>query len=127
MDLPRPAKHPRRESVVPMINVVFLLLIFFLMTAQISPPEPFEVNPPESSAKAPADGDRILYVSAEGELAYGDLRGESVFEGFGEFGENEALMIRADKDVEAGQIAALLPKLATYGVHRVKLVSAMRR
>ncbi|NHX27772.1 biopolymer transporter ExbD, partial [Escherichia coli] len=42
-------QHPRRdrgENIVPMINVVFLLLIFFLMTAQIGPPAPIDVTPP---------------------------------------------------------------------------------
>ncbi len=126
MDLPRPARRPARESVVPMINVVFLLLIFFLMTAQITPPEPFEVNPPESSAEAPADGRHILFVAADGGLALGDLRDDAVFAGLGDLGENEALMVRADKAVEAGRIAALLPRLAAQGVRRVKLVSVAR-
>ncbi|MGR3522560.1 MAG: biopolymer transporter ExbD, partial [Paracoccus sp. (in: a-proteobacteria)] len=31
-----------------MINVVFLLLIFFLLTAQIAPAPPFDVTPPDS-------------------------------------------------------------------------------
>jgi len=109
-----------------MINVVFLLLIFFLMTAQIAPPEPFEVTPPESSAEAPAEGRQILYVSAGGEMALGDLRGEAVFGGLGDLGENEPLMIRADKALEAREIAALLPRLAAQGVRRVKLVSVVR-
>ena len=43
---PASRPHTPRESVVPMINVVFLLLIFFLMTAQITAPTPVEVTPP---------------------------------------------------------------------------------
>ena len=126
MNLGSPRKRPVRESVVPMINVVFLLLIFFLMTAQITPPEPFEVNPPESSVETPADGQDILYISAQGVLALGDLRGEAVLDGLPVLGEAEALMIRADRAVEAEQIAGLLPKLAARGVRRIKLVSVVR-
>ena len=126
MNLGSPRKRPVRESVVPMINVVFLLLIFFLMTAQITPPEPFEVNPPESSVETPADGQDILYISAEGVLALGELRGEAVLDGLPVLGEAEALMIRADRAVEAEQIAGLLPKLAARGVRRIKLVSVER-
>lgn len=126
MDLPRPERKPARESVVPMINVVFLLLIFFLMTAQIAPPEPFEVQPPKSSTEAPAEGRLTLYIGAGGEMALGERRGEDIFEGLGELGEGEALMIRADRGVEAAQIAALLPRLAATGVTRVKLISAVR-
>lgn len=126
MDLPHTPRRPARESVVPMINVVFLLLIFFLMTAQIAPPEPFEVTPPDSRAESPAEGRRILFISADGELALGALRGEAVFAGLGYLGEAEPLMIRADKAVDAAQIAALLPRLAAQGVRRIKLVSVAR-
>ena len=38
---PDAARAPTRDSTVPMINIVFLLLIFFLITAQIAPPAPF--------------------------------------------------------------------------------------
>lgn len=123
MDLGQTRRKPARESVVPMINVVFLLLIFFLMSAQIAPPEPFDVTPPHSSAEGRAEGQRILHVAASGEMALDDLRGEDVFTGLDELGGNEPLMIRADKGVDAAQIAALLPELAARGVQRVKLVS----
>ncbi|WP_306004609.1 ExbD/TolR family protein [Aquicoccus porphyridii] len=121
-----PPKRRTRESVVPMINVVFLLLIFFLMTAQIAPPDPFDLTLPESSAEAPAEGQQTLYISADGEMALGDLRGEAVFDAVSALAEGEALMIRADRGVDAGKIAALLPRLAAQGVRRVKLVSGMR-
>ncbi len=126
MDLSPLAKRETRESVVPMINVVFLLLIFFLMTAQIAPPEPFEVTPPQSGAEAPAEGKRILYISASGELAMDERRGDAVFEGLSDLGENEPLMVRADQALKASEIAKLLPKLASYGVRQVKLVSRSR-
>ncbi|WP_372612816.1 ExbD/TolR family protein [Aquicoccus sp.] len=126
MMLDFPPKRRPRESVVPMINVVFLLLIFFLMTAQIAPPDPFDLTLPESDAEAAVEGRHVLYVSADGEMAMGDSRGEAVFDAMPDLPEGEALMIRADRGVEASQIAALLPRLAAQGVRRVKLVSGMR-
>ncbi|WP_243612760.1 ExbD/TolR family protein [Shimia aestuarii] len=126
MILDRPAKRPMRESIVPMINVVFLLLIFFLMTAQITPPDPFDITPPESTAETPAEGQHILYISADGNLVYGDLKDDDVFAGFARLGENEPLLIRADKAVDASRIASLLPRLAAAGVRNVKLISSSR-
>jgi periplasmic protein TonB len=52
MDFGSPPRRPRAESVVPMINVVFLLLVFFLMTATIAPPDPFASVPPDPFASA---------------------------------------------------------------------------
>jgi biopolymer transport protein ExbD len=126
MILDPPAKRPPRESIVPMINVVFLLLIFFLMTAQITPPDPFEITPPDSNAQDPAEGRQILYVSAEGKLAFGAFEDEDVFAALVDLDPDEPLMIRADRSVQADRIAALLPRLAASGVSRVKLISAAR-
>ncbi|WP_270726871.1 biopolymer transporter ExbD [Shimia sp. Alg240-R146] len=120
-------KRPARESVIPMINVVFLLLVFFLMTAQITPPEPFEVDPPLANAETPAEGKAILFVTANGEMAFEDARGEdAVLLALQGYPEETPLMLRADKGVGAEKIAALLPKLAAAGVRSLKLVSASR-
>ena len=120
-------KRQTAESVIPMINVVFLLLIFFLMTAQITPPEPFEVSPPEAQLDTPAEGQDILHVSAEGDMAYRDARGEeAVLAALADYPESEPLMLRADRGVPAQQIATLLPKLAAAGVRNLKLVSTLQ-
>ncbi len=123
MDLSRPTRRSPRENIVPMINVVFLLLIFFLMTAQLAPPEPFEVDPPDSSSQEPAEGKSILYMNAEGELAMGDARGEAVFGLIAELGVEDTLLVRADQEVEAVKVAALLTRLGTTGLGGVHLVS----
>lgn len=126
MMLHSPPKRRPRESVVPMINVVFLLLIFFLMTAQIPPPDPFDLTLPEASAKDPAEGQQILYISADGQMAMGDLQGEEVLDAIPALAAGETLMIRADRAVAASQIAALLPRLAARGMRHVALVSERR-
>jgi len=127
MRITSPPRRPQGESIIPMINVVFLLLVFFLMTAQIAPPEPFDVTPPEAEIDTPAEGRRVLFVSATGEMAFEDARGEdAVLAELAVFPENESLMLRADQGVAAETIAALLPKLAANGVRALKLVSTSR-
>jgi biopolymer transport protein ExbD len=117
------AAPPRRrpaENIVPMINVVFLLLIFFLMTAQIAPPDPFTVTVPASDAGDPAPGPAVLYVSATGELAYGLARGDAVF---AVLDPATPLLIRADTALEAAELARLLTRLAAVGLTGVALVT----
>ncbi|WP_421703719.1 ExbD/TolR family protein [Aliiroseovarius sp.] len=126
MDLSQAPRREPRESIVPMINVVFLLLIFFLMTAQIAPPEPFEVSPPESAAEEPAEAQAVLHVSAMGEMAYLEARDEAVFVALEGFGEAETLKVRADRAVPAEKIAALLGRLAVLGISKIELVSERR-
>jgi len=120
---PRPNRRPR-ENIVPMINVVFLLLIFFLMTAQIAPPDPFEITPPSSSSQAPADGPATLYIAPDGTLAFLQARGEdAVFAALAEAPKDSPLLIRADAGLEASKLAGLLARLAAVGVANVALVT----
>ncbi|MDB6177189.1 biopolymer transporter ExbD [Paracoccus sp. Z330] len=111
MQIDIPPRKPKAESIIPMINVVFLLLIFFLLTAQIAPREPFEITPPESEAETAARDNGVLYISAEGQLAYNDARGEDVWPLIAERDVPEALEIRADSQMPARHLAAVLKQL----------------
>lgn len=108
-----------------MINVVFLLLVFFLMTATIAPPEPFETLPPESRAESEAGAARALHVGADGSLAWGEIRGdEAVRAALGHaLGGGEPLLIRADRRVEGATIARVLAELAAAGAPQARLVT----
>lgn len=120
---PRPARAAR-ENIVPMINVVFLLLIFFLMSAQIAPPEPFEISPPATGGQPPPGTARAtLYIAADGRLAYGAARGEAVFVALRDRDGNTPLPIRADAALPAGDLARLLPRLAAAGVTEAALIT----
>ncbi|RAP41558.1 hypothetical protein BYZ73_09855 [Rhodovulum viride] len=114
------------ESIVPMINVVFLLLIFFLMSARLVPPAPFETAPPQADAAEPATGD-MLHLSAAGDLAFGDLRGEAVFAALAARPEGAApLVIRADAGVEAVALARIAARLTAEGRGPLRLVTVPR-
>lgn len=110
IDMPR--RRPRGETIIPMINVVFLLLVFFLLTAQIAPPEPFRLSPPDAAdADLPARDRDVLYVSASGQLAYDAARGEEVWAMVAARRDDGPLEIRADRAADAAGIAALLRRL----------------
>ena len=118
-----PVRQPR-ENVVPMINVVFLLLIFFMLAAQLSPPDPFEIAPPDGDAAEALPDEAALFVSASGDLAFGEARGDAVFALLQARGEDAPLPVRADADLPAGTLAALLPRLAAAGVSDIALAVA---
>jgi biopolymer transport protein ExbD len=120
-------RRPRGESIVPMINVVFLLLIFFLMTAQIAPPEPFAVELPDAEAEGAAGRGDVLHVSGNGEFAYRDARGAAVLAALAGRGDPDAaLLIRADAGLDATVLAELVPRLAALGVREAKLLTVAR-
>lgn len=125
MDLSEPPRRPRQESIVPMINVVFLLLIFFLMTSHLARPEPFELTLPEAMSETNPEAEPVLYVDKTGRLSFDEHEGAAALAALAaQSEENAVLQIRADGELEAKAAAQLLRDLAEAGLSRVELVVA---
>jgi len=68
----RPAARPRRsdDGVLPLINVVFLLLIFFMLAGRLAAVDPFPLTPPRSAAAGAQEQAALLVqIGADGRLA----------------------------------------------------------
>lgn len=136
MDFSDPPRKPPAENLLPMINVVFLLLVFFLIASKLTPPEPFPVSPPEAETEAEADGNFTLYLAADGTLGFRDATGDTVaLLALAEervahcdvvadcTAEPPLLLLRADAGLPAARLAALLPRIGAAGFSRVDLVT----
>ncbi|UWQ60868.1 biopolymer transporter ExbD (plasmid) [Leisingera caerulea] len=122
MDLTDPPRRPRAESIVPMINVVFLLLIFFLMTSRLAQPEPFDVTPPEAALDTEAKADAVLHIDAEGQMHFDGAGGEAAIARLAAAStDSAAVQLRADAGLEAAVLARILRQLAAAGLSRAEL------
>ena len=125
MILPPPTtRRHRADADVPTINLVFLLLVFFLLTATLAPPDPPGVAPPEGEGAGPARGE-ALSVAADGTLAVGAARGDAALAALAERGPGP-VVVRADAALSGEALAALLPRLRAAGATRIDLVLAPR-
>ncbi len=71
LDTPRQSRG--MENILPLINVIFLLLVFFILSGIFVTPELFEVHLPESVSKAETeDGPIQILLSRDGMLAHGE-------------------------------------------------------
>jgi biopolymer transport protein ExbD len=79
MKIRRPLPRHPPETIVALIDVVFFLLIFFMLIGRMDASAPFEVLPPQagSGADLPAGG-VILAIAADGSLA---LDGSAILPG----------------------------------------------
>lgn len=118
-------RRASREPVVPMINVVFLLLIFFLMTAQIVPPAPFDLTLPGADGQEDG-GSLALYVSADGEIAFEALRGEAALSAAVAQSGDTPLRLHADAGLNATALARILAQLSALGATAVDIVTEGR-
>ncbi|MEM6974389.1 MAG: biopolymer transporter ExbD [Pseudomonadota bacterium] len=117
------------SGIVPMINVVFLLMIFFLMSTTLTPEVSSEAEAPVSLG---ADvlgevSDVTLVVDATGEMAFGALRGDAALAAIEQAATEEAvgrLMIQAHRDVPGAVIARLMTTLGAAGITESALVTS---
>jgi len=123
MEFTPPRHRGRIDSIVPMINIVFLLLIFFLMTATIAPPEPLDLTPPDSAATDAAEHGDTVFVGADGRMLFAGASGPAVFEAIAaRAADAPPLLIRADRGVPASRIAGILAELGARGIGSVQLL-----
>ncbi len=128
MDFSTPKRRNLFEPIIPMINVVFILLIFFLMTAQIRPADPWPVSLPNADGNDPTDTARRLSVSAEGEMAFGELTGDLVWAELARWSAADPgrLLVRADAAFPAADLAALLNRLSGLGIQTIDLATVRK-
>lgn len=115
---PGPPKA-RAEPIVPMINVVFLLLIFFLMTAQFADPGG-GARSALSVDDTPGPMRAVLILAPSGLVSYGTLRGPPAIEAAAKAGP---VRLQTDARTKATRLAAVLTALAQAGAGRVDLVT----
>ncbi|MBV2360500.1 biopolymer transporter ExbD [Thalassococcus sp. CAU 1522] len=115
-------RAPRRgaEPVVPMINIVFLLLIFFLMTARIAPQAPFDVTLPRAAADPGENAAQPLYVSGDGALAFGAVNGAAAVAAAAAKGD---VILHADARLPAVDLARILAELGRAGATGITLTT----
>ena len=70
MKLSRPPRRSQPETIVTLINVVFFLLVFFMLIGRMDATAPFSVTPPLASvyAEMPGGGATVS-VNTTGDLA----------------------------------------------------------
>lgn len=76
MKLNRPARTPHSETIIALIDVVFFLLVFFMLIGRMDATAPFDVRPATAvtGRDMPAGG-VTLAISGQGALA---LDGEAI-------------------------------------------------
>ena len=124
-----PPKRPRstEENVLPLINIVFLLLIFFMLAGVLAQNPPFELNSP---ATAETEGSaqlerQVLAVAADDRLAFaGDpIERDDLAEALADWPDDKPLQIRADGGLTAASMTGLFAALRRAGISEVDLLT----
>jgi biopolymer transport protein ExbD len=122
----------RHDRLIPMINIVFLLLVFFLVAGTFRAAETLAIDPPVANSEGQLDADAFtVLIKANGSLGLAGReanRERVVAEAeswLAEHADGE-LQIRADRALQAGVLLPLLHELKKAGAGSVRLVVIKR-
>ncbi len=131
MDFERTAKPIKEISLVPLINVVFLLLIFFLVAGTLERFDVLNVQPPIAESGEELDqGPLVVVMGAREELLFND---DLVTPGELENLLREPLKkypgrvvtIKADARLDAPKLIAILERVRAAGGDKLTLMTQL--
>ena len=127
--LTKQKKRARSPNLVPLINIVFLLLIFFMLTGTLKRSDIFDISPPESTTGADAEApELVLLISKSNKLA---LNNQNI-----EFSELytkllnivqeyplQEVLIKADGKAASGTLSKVINVIREAGIKRAAIVT----
>ena len=128
MKLSRPPRRQTPETIIALIDVVFFLLVFFMLIGRMDATSPFEVLPATAvtGSDMPAGGSTVS-IGADGALALDSFATDQagIIAGLAEqLAGNPDLLIRvnAHKDAVMADLLPLVGQIEALGAKDVMLV-----
>lgn len=138
----KPRRRPADEDqrVLPLINVVFLLLIFFMVAGQLSKTDAVKVEPPVSdSEKEAAEPPLQILITADGRIVLGgaEIAPDALSSKLGTIlnanggttpnAQGGTVHVKADGAVDAVTVITVLDRIKAAGATKVNLLTTARQ
>ncbi|NVK18449.1 MAG: biopolymer transporter ExbD [Methylocystaceae bacterium] len=124
----RPKKNSE-EHILPLINVVFLLLIFFMITGQLTTADPFKIAPSKSISAREIDKEQaIIHMAPQGNLAFQNepVSEELLKEKLAAYLKKHPdviVRLKVDHTQNAGKVLTLMTSLRRLGIEKLSLIT----
>ena len=129
MKFPVEEREEEADTVLPLINVVFLLLIFFIMTGALTAVDYFNVDPPGSSSEIETSlDDTVILVGSDGRIAIDNKEVDEIdlqltVSDKIAAASGRVFRIKADGRVDAARVVEVMELIEAVGVRRVVLLT----
>ncbi|MEP3247063.1 MAG: biopolymer transporter ExbD [Sneathiella sp.] len=115
------------ENTLPLINIVFLMLIFFMITGRITPNEAVEIVPPVSAQNGQVPQDKAtITLDPDGAIFLGstptDIGGLRTYLA-AQNPEDTEIIVRADGAVSGVKAVAVLQMIRKSGHKNIRLLT----
>ena len=129
MEIRRRIRTRNAMSITPLVDVVFLLLLFFALTLHFSPEEAITVElPTSSSAEKQSETTIILTMTPEGGIHLNDMEIpiESLEMELGKLrmlNDERSVQVRTDHQVAIGKVVAIVDAIRSAGFQHFDLMT----
>ncbi|NQT07346.1 MAG: biopolymer transporter ExbD [Candidatus Omnitrophica bacterium] len=117
-------------DIAPLIDVVFLLLIFFMLTSSFMAQKGIKVNLPNAVSSEPIiSKNLIIYVTAKNELLVGDetLSFDKLDSRIAEAARaKKHILIKADKKASMGKVVAIWDLCRDAGISNINIATGRK-
>ena len=131
--LPKKSEEPRVD-LTPMVDVVFLLLIFFMISTTFVETPGLSIKLPESSAETVDREPKEIkiYLSKEGDIFHKDQKislpdFKKVLAEKGDEAAQTTFMLLADKDAKHGKVVALMDLARDSGYLKLAIATEQKK
>ncbi|MFA4911271.1 MAG: biopolymer transporter ExbD [Desulfobacteria bacterium] len=132
MEFERRRHNHAHMDIAPLVDVVFLLLLFFMLTSHLIQEPAIRIKLPESkTAETKNEVIKTVLITKDGELYFMDKRVDLknlqtvIKEGLTDV-ERDFLRIKADRDVSVGILVSVIDEVRGSGVRDFSIVAERR-
>lgn len=125
--LPQHTQKSGDDNLIPLINIVFLLLIFFMIAGQISNTQNDTVDPPVSNSDKPISRETMVLalesdntLTLDGEIISLEVLPERLTRRTGDT-TPPTISVKADKALKASDLDRLFDVLRAQGITTITL------
>ncbi len=122
-------RKKRLPNLVPLINIVFLLLIFFMLSGTLSKKDLFEVDPPLSYTGSNAESPEMtILIRDDNKISLDDKiiplnNLEAYLTSLLKNTSIEEVLIKADGNASSGTLSKVIRMIRNTGIKRAAIVT----
>ena len=132
MEFERRRHNHAHMSIAPLVDVVFLLLLFFMLTSHLMQEPAIKIKLPESkTAEAQRDAIKTIYISKDGGIYFMDKRVDlnnlqmAIKEGVKDI-QIDFIRIKADRESDVGMLVSVIDEVRLSGIKNYSIATERR-
>jgi len=132
MEFERKKHNHTHLNIAPLVDVVFLLLLFFMLTSHLMLEHAIKIKLPESkTAEAQRDAIKTIYISKDGGIYFMDKRVDlnnlqmAIKEGVKDI-QIDFIRIKADRESDVGILVSVIDEVRLSGIKNYSIATERR-